>query len=237
MHKKDIIVTTAEKSIIYAIGTRPESNEKVWENPKGEFWQSGYNNWKPGYVLEVREDSGFALVLTSEYHPDATNASYCKQASVLDALDFTLEDFNARQEVMQKYSHWPLSPEQRVAKDEELAAIRAIPDKWKILLIRTTYVRKLWAEYSTQLDAKVAEAKDIQARRKEAEEKLNFDRDFSINRLVALKLFTEKEAAALIESNKYSGNHLRIAVDLMLKLVNGYQAPVSETEEPTKESS
>lgn len=229
MHKKDIIVTTPEKSIIYAIGTKPESSDKVWVDPKTETWRSGQDNWKPGYVLEVREDSGFALVLTADHHPDATNATYYKQATALDALDFTLKDFNARKEVMQKYSHWPLSPEQRVAKDEELAEITPIPEKWQVKLIRTTYVRKLWAEYSTQLDAKTAEARDIQARKKEAEEKLTFNREFSINRLVAISLVTKDEAATLVAQNKYNGNNVHITTEIILKLVNGYHVPVSET--------
>jgi len=218
MRKEDIIVTTPAKSVIYAIGTAPESSPKVWEDVENAYVSRTY---VPGYVLEVR-DNGRALVLHAFAHPETIRAKSHEQASALDALGYTLADHETRQAVFAEYSHWPLSEEQGNLRHAELAKLKELPRGWEIKLVRTTYIRMLWAEYVTKLDARVAERVAKAAATKAAKEATKAAQEKVLKDLIGLNVgFTEKSMSRALRWGGGS-DELELGFAVIENLVNGY---------------
>jgi len=230
MRKEDITVTTPLKSTIYAIGTRPESNPNVWADY--ERYKSA--NYRPGYVLEVK-DNGFAVVLLAEFHPNSKAAEVYGQATALDALDYDLNDHAARQAVMAKYSHWPLNAEQREAKEVELAKLKKLPDYWLLQQVRTTYVRMLWAEYQTRLDAVFAKRKAAEDEERARRDAAKADAKSVIEKIIKHKLGIKKSELDYMvnRASVYDGS-ISLPTATVVKLVEAYEdhqkRTVSETE-------
>ena len=218
MRKQDIIVTVPTKSVIYAIGTAPENNPKVWYDPASNYYDK--RSYVPGYVLKV-EDSGFAIVLMANRHPDEQYAKYMEQASVLDALDYSLKDYEARQAVLAEYSHWPLSKEQSDAKYEALEGLKKVPNEWQVKAIRTTYVRMLWADYATRLDTAGADVKDKEARAAAEKEADVEARRALFERIVALDVGLP-EAELEYNLNRTYDKNVYLPLAVVQALVEGY---------------
>lgn len=192
MRKQDIIVTTPEKSVIYAVGTSSEKSDKVWADVETKYWGDS-RHYTPAYVLDLHED-GYAVVLLAKHYPGSTGAIKSKQAEPLDALDYTLADWQARKAVLEKFSHWPLSMEQRDLRDEELAELKELPENWQISTIRTTYVRMLWAEYQSRLEALIDQRSNAKLREEQAREDQKAARDEVIDKVASLVGLTERQA-------------------------------------------
>lgn len=242
MRKADIIIITDKlHSTIYAIGTSPESNPSVFE----DINYFGSRTYTPGYVLEIKDD-GFAVVLMASHHPDSAQAKAVEadgffrrreaQATPLEALSYRLADRKAHMEVLAEYSHWPLSPEQKAAKEAALAELKPLPKGWYTKTIRTTYIRMLWAEYQTKLDIANTGRKEAEAAKK-AEQKKQSNRVTSLSKkLAALGVgYTKKKARSMLDRLNYGGSFY-VPQDLFEKLVNGYGVKAaSDVSETTKQ--
>lgn len=188
MRKQDIIVTTPKKSIIYAVGTRPVSSERVWRH----FDDYGSTNYKPGYVLELGDK--YAVVLVAGLLPDSRQAEIGKQASALDALEYTIKDHAAQTEHNEKFSHWPLSDEQRAIRAAEQAKLKPLPKGWTVHVLPTSNVRMPWAEYDTKLNELIAERAAKLAAAQAEEEAERFKNEDTVDKLIKLGLVDEEEA-------------------------------------------
>lgn len=214
MRREDIIVTTPEKSVIYAIGTLPEKSSKVWE----EDMRSRNRHYTPGYVLEIK-DGGFATILVATHHPDHTYGAAKEQASVLDALSYTLADHEARVAVNRKYSHWPLTPEQREAHEAELAPLKKVPNGWRVGTERTSNVRLLWGEYASRLSALNAQRK-IDSDARDAKDRADKDKQTKVlQRLAKLKIGFKNTEDQFRRARRYGGSEVFIDVKVIDELV------------------
>jgi hypothetical protein len=163
MKRDQIKVTTPEHSVIYAIGSSALTNEAIW----GDINDYQNRNFRPGYVLNV--NSAGPLVLGAAHHPDSKAATSSKQAIVLEATGYTYADYQARQAVLEKYSHWA-ELNQRDEFEAEMAELAVVPRGWRVERMQATYVRMLWAEYAAGLQQR-ADFRAFQKAEKEAETK------------------------------------------------------------------
>lgn len=168
MRKSEIVVTTPLKSIIYAYGTAKIDNPEIYRD--AGFYNKQYI---PAYVLEIGgAGSPYAMLLVRDgrvqnSHRDiGSRVPKDKIASALDALQYTVNDVRARGKVLETHSHWPLSPEQAVLRNEDLAALRQLPLGWNIMTVNVQFIRMLWAEYVVGYEQCKAEL----AAKKKAEE-------------------------------------------------------------------
>lgn len=219
MRKQDIIITTPEHSTIYAYGTVPESHDSPW----GDLGDYHARTYRPAYVLEVR-DSGFATILVARHHPDHPHhlwAAERGQASLLDASEYTLADYNERNEFMRlhSHSHWATAEEKDVYLDG-LNKLKPIPRDWAIITQRTTYVRMLWAEYETRLTTAIATRRAAEAeadRRKRAARKLQKE---VVERVKALGIQQEKGETNVAA---YDSSRILIGASVLARLVEVYE--------------
>jgi hypothetical protein len=227
MRKEDIIITTPEHSTIYAIGTSPESNDNVWAD---------HNSWpdrryRPGYVLEIKT-SGFAVVLMAEYHPEnpflKSNLDHTpNQASLMEATGYSLADYQKRQEVLAEHSHWHQQDGGREAREDALEALKSIPEGWKVVVIRTTYIRMFWAEYVERHDIKISERAAIFAKQKADTAKRMSTKRHALDALVktGLKIGDddEKEPIEYAMRRSWVGDsNISLPVETIAELVAGY---------------
>lgn len=147
MRREDIKVTTPQHSVIYAIGGAALNNEKIWADPADAYW-GNQSLYRPGYVLDVNRSG--ALVLTADFHPDSKQAKHAGQASLLDATEYSLADYEKRHETLLKFSHWA-EDNLEGARKAALAELKEVPRGWRIDRMKGTYVRMLWAEYQAGL--------------------------------------------------------------------------------------
>jgi len=220
MRKQDIIITTPEKSVIYAIGTAPERSERVWYDPVNAHYPYS-RNYTPGYVLEIR-DSGFVVALVAQQHPDSEYAKHYGQATPLDALDYTLKDYEVRQEVLAEHSHWPLDKERADARMAALAKLKEVPKGWDLKVMRASQVRMLWADYSTRLDAAVADEKAKQARAKAEREAEHEARKALIQRIADLNIGLPQEEVKYY-IRRASVDYLDLPKEVVKALVESYE--------------
>lgn len=226
MRKEDITVTDSKHSTIYAIGTAPESNSSVWADHN--TWPA--RRYTPGYVLEV-ESSGFVVALVSETHPDSERAQrfqvdyvdntpvYTPQASALEALSYGIEDVRARTAVMAEYSHWPLSEEQRQIRDSAVAALKPLPLGWNPKVFRATYVRMLWAEYATRLDAVIGERRSKEDADKAERDALKSRKRASFDAILKLDIgLDKKNVEYLLNQNGYN-DHVELPIGVIENLL------------------
>lgn len=228
MRKEDITVTTPEHSTIYAIGTVAPSSAKVF----GDIEYFANATYKPGYILDILE-SGFAVALVAHAHPESGWAKGNGQASVLDALDYSLTDYRARMEVMAEYSHWPLSEEQRQEKAEALAELKELPARWEVKVMRTSYVRFLWADYATRLD-EAMKLRKVKADAETAEREAGkSDVRRSLQTIVKMKLGVKKKNLEYwLNRASYDSTAMMLPTETVMALVERAKKPervVSET--------
>lgn len=225
MRKQDIAVTIPGKPpTIYAIGTRPETNEKVWEDPSSPYFGSR-GNYSPGYVLEIR-DSGFVLALFPAHHPDTPYAKHNKQASVEGALDYTLEDYEIRKAVLTKYSR-PLTQEESDAKHDEISRLKEGPRLWRVEMIRATHVRMLWSDYTIRLDAAVADRQDQRDREQRRKDAAKANATALVEALVGLKIGMPENDLPWVISGAASGS-IKLPTEVAQALVDGYDRLIGE---------
>jgi hypothetical protein len=197
MKRSEIKVSKPEHTIIYAIGSGTVTNEKVWADPDNH-WNA--RSYRPGYVLEVT--SAGPLVLSANYHPDSKASREIKQASLLDASGYSLADYKARQEVLERASHWSEADRPNELK-AELEALKKVPHGWKVDRIEPTHVRMLWAEYSQQLQERQDFRAFQQAQKddKKQADKVAFGK--VVDKLRELQVLDGKETMELIEKYQW----------------------------------
>lgn len=212
MRKHEIVVTTPKHSTIYAIGTKSTTSGKVWADVPTHTSFYGEGHYTPGYVLKI--DSAYATVLLANNFPGSLSATHNKQASELDATQYTLEDYEARKKVLVRYSHWDGNLEEgRKERDETLAKLKQIPTNWRITVLRTVDIRMLWADYAVQLEAVIAkrtEERDAKQAERDAQKAQKMG---IIERLIALGLVEQAEVQYL------TGTHYGPAIPVDSKVL------------------
>jgi hypothetical protein len=192
MRYADIIPTTPEHSTLYAHGTNPETKPQVWIDPRNEWKARPYS---PAYVLKLDQKS--AVILTrrrSPYLSPLTEYSYetgertdVVSASLLEALEYTLTDWEIRQGVLAEFSHW--AQDDKEAKGRlvvELAKLKPIPAGWMVSSSTLTNIRMLWADYTSRMEEKAKEREVEEAKRRAAALALQARADKAVKGLNAL---------------------------------------------------
>jgi len=220
MRKQDIIITTPKKSTIYAYGTATPTTPDVFADL--DDWKA--KTYVPAYVLDVKE-SGHALILVAEKHPDSRYAkgdNYGRkpQATVLDALDYSLADYEARQEVLRRFSHWPLNDEQREEREAALAELKPLPERWEVRMVRTSTIRMLWAEYQERLEAAIGARALRRAKEQEERDANRLRKTIAIQRIADLKIgLSKKQVKEAADQRWVNDKTIVLPVELFEKLL------------------
>jgi|GEM_PF-5228890 len=232
MRKQDVVITTTVKAVLYAIGTAPTTNPQVWDDTAKSNY--GSRQYTPGFILEMNNgrNSNDMTVLYAEYPPGSVQAERSGQVLPAEALSFDMKSHEKHGKVMEKYSRWPLSEEQQVSKQEELAKITPMPRGWKAASMRGTHVRMLWAEYETALEEAADRRKAAESKKREEAAKRRDEFNGVASRLIAHGLIGKIEDA-FVMPRPLSGK-VEVQISIIEALLDGYTKPVSETKEVSK---